>query len=952
MRNANILRGLSTALVIGLVLVLLSPHLGAQPVQAECGGNLICEFQQAGEELMNSIITPLKDWTRFTASSGMYSLMYSLAKTVAEGMWSLGKALITVGVGIGVLTDWLISSFFQPMISTVGTTFRPMVGIFFFVAMVLLGCTYVLAAFVRLNVVHPRNMVLWWIAGGLFFSVGSNFYASMRDLGQSLTGAFYASTLETVTTSPFEKMAQDDTSSSVYMPSPCQNFSKYIPSARLNGLDVGLAYLAADGWDVLGDGAQCMGGAYQMELPRSWFLEYGYFDFMYAPDMWLIGATACEGCTLTQQVDADIATMQRSTNKAFSAVARLVQSIPITWFALVEQLVSLSLAIAQGLTFISFACAMLFAFFRRTEAIAWSVIDNWISLIIQTVIVAMIQALVIALYIGAANTGSPLVTLAVSIIGFVLMFILLVSALKAVWNAFNKLFEAFGSATGNVFITPGAAAGATVGAAGLAGGFMLGGAASVANATLSGVGAVAGGANALASGSTWAQAAGVTFGGSPALDGAAFSLARLPGLRNTALGEAAQQYIEGSAAQQIGKTIIGAVPIVGEPLQRVGGASLGAALLTDHNPQHAEAHIDPDGNPYWQQPMLRKGAGNVMSGVLTGPSWEDGAASQIGRGGIPLRRDDGAVYRREDIAAEAVHPTHGQGGIKFSPTTTLNNDGNLDETISEDMKRALAGERHNATDGASRSLESAATRLEGAAQNASTSLTNAANALSRSVHMSDTQKRMEQIEGRMTQSGSANVAQVMAGAVDAIHISNTQDGQIGATNDMVSNAMAGAMGINPVQRDGRTIAPIERDVPRFGMFADQAVAMGLNGKAVERIITEVKSNPDGHLSEKTRDALIHREHDVRGQSWQDSVSNVGRLEHTARMLPGEISAYGTITVMHEQSSTDPVTFVPPAPLTTLTVFTSPAGEPPHITNADPVVFTPPHKSSTEDEYLD
>jgi hypothetical protein len=124
-------------------------------------------------------------------------------------------------------------------------------------------------------------------------------------------------------------------------------------------------------------------------------------------------------------------------------------------------------------------------------------------------------------------------------------------------------------------------------------------------------------------------------------------------------------------------------------------------------------------------------------------------------------------------------------------------------------------------------------------------------------------------------------------------VENAATGRIGTDNAGISAAMAGAMDVVPIVRNGKMVDPIEHDVPRFQMFADQALAMGLNGHAVEHLIREVKSNPEGKLAAESRESLIRYQHELRGQSWQDSVGSVGRLEHTIRLLPGEVSAYGT-----------------------------------------------------------
>ena len=53
--------------------------------------------------------------------------------------------------------------------------------------------------------------------------------------------------------------------------------------------------------------------------------------------------------------------------------------------------------------------------------------------------------------------------------------------------------------------------------------------------------------------------------------------------------------------------------------------------------------------------------------------------------------------------------------------------------------------------------------------------------------------------------------------------------------------MAGAMGLDPIERDGKALSPIERNVPRFQMFADQALQMGLIADMVRQVVREVKS---------------------------------------------------------------------------------------------------------------
>jgi hypothetical protein len=99
-------------------------------------------------------------------------------------------------------------------------------------------------------------------------------------------------------------------------------------------------------------------------------------------------------------------------------------------------------------------------------------------------------------------------------------------------------------------------------------------------------GAVSLGANALAGlsaltgGATPAQAAGLTFGGVGPLADAARTLTRLPGLRGTPLGEAAEQFTEAAITRRVAREI----PVVGGAV----GPLLGAKLLTDYAPDRAD----------------------------------------------------------------------------------------------------------------------------------------------------------------------------------------------------------------------------------------------------------------------------------------------------------------------------------------------------------------------------
>ncbi len=900
MRISAKVRLVGLLLTVALLIGLFTPG-SAKPARADCTwGDIICDMQQAIQQLADQYVTPLKAWVQLQANKALYGLEYSLARTVASFLWGISKTLMTVGVGVGVLNEWIAVNFFQPMIQMTNTTMKPIIGVFLFIALCILGLSYFLAAFIRLNVVSLKSVIVWWLAGVLFFSIGPSFYLSMRVLHQALGSLFYASALNTISTqNPFSNLAAGDPAlgNPVYAMSPlCSNFTPFLAGSggSINGLDVALSFQKADGFDVVGGGIKCLGGGTALDIPRSWIAANGFFDAAKAPDSWppmVACPPAPAVCDYDSLIQAEVADMQAAVNQSFAGIAREWQATPLAWFAIVEQLVALCLIIAQGLTFLSFACAILFAFFRRTEPVALAVIDQWLALLVQSVVIALLQGMCLALYLAAARSGSPLISMAVSVVMLVLMGILLVSGLKAIWSAFNRLFEAFGQASGGVFLSPGQAATSAAGMALTVGGAAVTGGASLMAGAANMGGAVAGGVQALGNGATWAQAAGVTLGGSKALDGAAYHLARLPGLRDTALGEAANQYVEGASVRQVGDGLLGSLPVMGGAARGLGGASLGAALLTDRNPDHAEAVVDEGGRVSWQQPMLRAAADKNITGLLSGPTWESGTSSTIGRGGLPLQEGDDTPVRKGGIPAEAAHPHNGWGrGEQFAPLA-VNNDGNLDETLDADFKRDLQSDRQNnrGDDGSSQALNQAAQALS----TAGGALKSSADALKQNAQDSAVQNKLPSVEGRLNVSGANNIAAVMGRAVEALAQDNKKTGQAGASSERVSAALAGVMGVSPVERDGKAIAPIEGRLNRYQLFADQALNMGLTGADSAQALREVKANPEGRLLPATRDRLIRQQHEERGEAWADSVQQVQALEHAARIVPASISVYGS-----------------------------------------------------------
>jgi hypothetical protein len=441
---------------------------------------------------------------------------------------------------------------------------------------------------------------------------------------------------------------------------------------------------------------------------------------------------------------------------------------------------------------------------------------------------------------------------------------LLRSGLKAIWRSFNRLFDAFGKATGGTVITVGAAVQTTVsaGAAVAAGGMSL-------------VGNTLGSASALANGASWAQVAGIAFGGSQMLSGAARTLSRLPGLQETELAEAADHFVEGAMTRRVAQ----GVPVVG----RVSGPVAGALLLTDRNPDHAVE--DDEGR--LSQPMLVPAVGRHLAAFTRGPGW---------------KRKVEEVETEEEPLEGAFTPLRPPRLGRFTPVAPVPGDSpemlaemeavsqrsdSREQETGEEIEQQMtdvvyaAEEDEIATGGMSAAgLETAASRLEQAAE----SLEQAA------------QQQMNRAEGRLDLSGGANVASVMGDVIGLTQAERAMQGKdilTGLDNFGVANKMAEAMGVTPLD-NGKP--PIENDLARFGVFANQALSLGLNGEQTERVVREVKESPEARLLPETRTALVEQAHTERGLAWDSANLEVERLGHSARILPDGITAYGSMNV--------------------------------------------------------
>jgi hypothetical protein len=156
--------------------------------------------------------------------------------------------------------------------------------------------------------------------------------------------------------------------------------------------------------------------------------------------------------------------------------------------------------------------------------------------------------------------------------------------------------------------------------------------------------------------------------------------------------------------------------------------------------------------------------------------------------------------------------------------------------------------------------------------------------------------QMQVMLGQLKVSGGGDVAGVMGDVIRGMQTERIQNGQpaAGSVDHLtVADRMARAMGVMPV---GGEKPPVQEDLSRFGLFADQALRTGISGTQAEQVVREVKSSPDGHLTDQTRTALVEQVRADGNLSYDTAREEVNRLEHSAQMLPNEITVFGMMAV--------------------------------------------------------
>jgi hypothetical protein len=72
--------------------------------------------------------------------------------------------------------------------------------------------------------------------------------------------------------------------------------------------------------------------------------------------------------------------------------------------------------------------------------------------------------------------------------------------------------------------------------------------------------------------------------------------------------------------------------------------------------------------------------------------------------------------------------------------------------------------------------------------------------------------------------------------------------------------------------------------------------LGLTPQQTEQVVREVRASHEGKMLPQTRDSLDHHVQTTLNVSWVKARDEVDRLEHSARMLPDNVTAFGQVNV--------------------------------------------------------
>lgn len=367
-------------------------------------------------------------------------MVYSILYFAAETLWGINQAILLVGYYVMSITSWMSQQMFQPLLTSIGNSTDSLLLPVFTLAMLTLGITYLLGVFGVFRVVEFKSAVVWCAVAVMWFQFGPELYLGFEQFRRDLSGGFYGTVFTDVTGAggTIEGMGQIGDAGDMQIDPPTNNFGAFLSfDTSIDGLDIALAYLDADGCDVLRTAGclfQPMPDGNNGSMPLMWYQADGAFDINQHSFFYGFGMTQDE--------------RQQSLDDAARGIWIAFSGIVVSLFGLLEQIIQLLLALAFGIAFASFFIAILFAFFKKTESVTWAVFDIILGLFIQSIITSLLLALIMAFVSVAGATGNGILLLGVGFLGIILIAILLIGAVQAILGTLNGLMGAFGKATG------------------------------------------------------------------------------------------------------------------------------------------------------------------------------------------------------------------------------------------------------------------------------------------------------------------------------------------------------------------------------------------------------------------------------------------------------------------------------------------------------------------------
>lgn len=373
-------------------------------------------------------------------------------------LWQFNRLLLSLGLLMALFNDILVTYVFRTGIATIGGILRvEVLPLVFTLAVFVMGVTYTLSAFFakELNLVDWKKAAAWLLGAILFYTAGADVFAGSEAFRRGLGGFMYSRLLgvEVDNTTdcvgkPLQNLIDPDTGQRVTASQLLGRFNFSGASADLqmdclrnhfgedfrtdtsiDGIDVAMSYLYASDDDFFTADRALPKGYYSASRGQLYGFEerfYPYFD------------------NLDDLEDEDEA--NEVLGKAANGIQRMFFGIFLIVFGIVEQYIFLIISIAVGIIFFLLLFALLLAFFNHTEFVATSILQQWMSMMITSLFVSILQATALFILLLSTISLNPLIPLGASVISIALVLLAAKTATDAVMGIIGAFASSVASA--------------------------------------------------------------------------------------------------------------------------------------------------------------------------------------------------------------------------------------------------------------------------------------------------------------------------------------------------------------------------------------------------------------------------------------------------------------------------------------------------------------------------